>query len=153
MRPETTPIGLHLTRTSRLIARTFDDALVAAGGSLPVWLALLNLKIHHGANQRELAQAVGVTQATLTHHLAAMERDGLIIRSREPTNRRNHVIQLTAQGEAKFKALAAAARNFDEQLRANVSITDLETLRTLLDRLSANVRPGTDKTPTAPLEV
>lgn len=144
MRPDVTPIGLHLNRTSRVVARAFDDALVAAGGSLPVWLALLNLTIRRDANQRELAAAVGVTQATLTHHLGAMERDGLIVRSREPSNRRNHVIQLTAEGEAKFKTLAAVAREFDAQLRANMTAAELETLRSLLDRLSANVAPRAD---------
>jgi MarR family transcriptional regulator for hemolysin len=142
MRPEVTPIGLHLTSTSRLVARAFDDALAEAGGSLPVWLVLLHLTINRDANQRRLAQAVGVTQATLTHHLGSMEKAGLIARSRDPSNRRNHVIKLTSQGEAKFLTLAAAARDFDARLRGNMSAADLETLRTLLDRLSAGFRPS-----------
>jgi MarR family transcriptional regulator for hemolysin len=135
MRPEATPIGLLLTRTSRLVGRAFDDALAEAGGSLPVWLVLLNLKTNREVNQRQLAQAVGVTEATLTHHLGSMERNGLITRNRDPTNRRNHVIELTAEGEAEFKTLAAAAHSFDARLRANFSGAELETLRTLLDRL------------------
>lgn len=139
MRPDVTPIGLQLTTTARLVTRAFGDALGEAGGSLPVWLALLNLKIHDDANQRQLAEAVGVTQATLTHHLGAMEEDGLITRSRDPSNRRNHVIKLTPQGEAKFLTLAVAARDFDARLRANMRPAELETLRTLLDRLSSNV--------------
>jgi MarR family transcriptional regulator for hemolysin len=142
MRPEATPVGLHLTRTSRLVGRAFDDALAEAGGSLPVWLALLNLKIKGDANQRQLAQAVGVTEATLTHHLGAMEKDGLITRTRDPASRRNHVIELTPQGEVAFVTLAAAARSFDRRLRANFSTAELDLLRTLLDRLEVNVRPG-----------
>ena len=47
------------------MSRAFDEALVAAGGSLPVWLVLLNLKIRPRANQRELAAAVGIREATL----------------------------------------------------------------------------------------
>jgi MarR family transcriptional regulator for hemolysin len=144
VRPEQTPIGLHLTRISRLVSRAFDDALAEAGGSLPVWLVLLHLKINRGANQRQLAQAVGVTEATLTHHLGAMERDSLITRDRNPANRRNHVIELTPRGEAKFGTLAAAARDFDVRLRRNFSAADLETLRALLDRLRASVGPGVD---------
>ena len=109
MRPEDTPIGLYLTRTARLVSRAFDDALAEAGGSLPVWLVLLNLKIQQDANQRQLAEAVGVSEATLTHHLNAMEKDGLLARRRDPSNRRNHIIELTAPGEAAFTRLAAAA--------------------------------------------
>ena len=139
MRPEQTPIGLQLTRTARLVARAFDDALADASGSLPVWLVLLNLRIRKDANQRQLAEAIGVSEATLTHHLNAMERDGLLARRRDPTNRRNHIIELTAPGEAAFSRLAATARAFDEQLHADLEPADITTLRTLLDQLSRNV--------------
>jgi MarR family transcriptional regulator for hemolysin len=139
MRPEQTPIGLQLARAARLVGRGFDDVLADAGGSLPVWLVLLNLKIQQNANQRQLAEAVGVAEATLTHHLNAMERDGLLARRRDPTNRRNHIITLTAPGEAAFTRLAAAAGAFDEQLRADLEPADITTLRALLDQLCRNV--------------
>jgi MarR family transcriptional regulator, transcriptional regulator for hemolysin len=138
VRPEQTPIGLQLARTARLVSRAFDDALADAGGSLPVWLVLLNLKIQQDANQRQLAEAVGVSEATLTHHLNAMETDGLLARYRDPTNRRNHIIKLTAPGETAFTRLAATARAFDEQLRADLEPADITTLRTLLDQLCSN---------------
>ncbi len=61
LRPELIPIGLQLNRTARVVGRAFDDALTEAGGSLPVWLVLLNLTIRTVASQRELARAVGVS--------------------------------------------------------------------------------------------
>lgn len=139
MRPEETPIGLQLAWTARLVGRAFDDALAEAGGSLPVWLVLLNLKIHRDANQRQLAEAVGVSEATLTHHLNAMENDGLLARRRDPTNRRNHIIELTTPGKAAFTRLAAAAHAFDEQLHADLSPADTAALRTLLERLTQSI--------------
>src|ERR1700678_3285643 len=71
------PIGLRLAQVARVVERAFDEALGEAGGTLPVWLILLNLKIRKPANQRELAEAVGVREATLTHHLNAMEARGV----------------------------------------------------------------------------
>jgi MarR family transcriptional regulator for hemolysin len=139
VRPKRTPIGLHLTRTARLASRAFDDALADAGGSLPVWLVLLNVKIQQDANQRQLAEAIGVSEATLTHHLNAMEKDGLLARRRDPSNRRNHIIELTAPGEAAFTPLAAAALAFDQQLLTNLEPADITTLRALLDQLCRNV--------------
>ena len=53
-----------------------------------MWLVLLNLKTRRLANQRELAEAVGIREATLTHHLNAMEAGGLITRRRDTANRR-----------------------------------------------------------------
>jgi MarR family transcriptional regulator for hemolysin len=133
------PIGLHLASAARIVRRAFDEALAEAGGSLPVWLVLLNLKIRPPANQRELAEAVGVREATLTHHLNAMDAEGLITRRRDTANRRIHVVELTDVGEETFLRLRATATSFDQRLRAGITEKEVATLAGLLDRLVQNV--------------
>lgn len=138
-RPDTEPIGLLLTRTSKVVSRAFDEALTEAGGSLPTWLVLVSLKGQaHGA-QRELAEAVGIEGPTLTHHLNRMEADGLVIRRRDPANRRVHRVELTGDGEARFHRLLQTVAAFDARLRAGFSERELTALRGLLDRLQTNV--------------
>jgi MarR family transcriptional regulator for hemolysin len=137
--PAGPPIGLHLTRTARVVSRAFDDALAAAGGSVPVWLVLIALKTQRLANQRRLAESIGIQGATLTHHLNAMEADGLVTRRRDPANRRVHLVEPTQAGEAVFQSLRAAAVAFDRQLRAGLADDDVATLVRLLDRLRNNV--------------
>jgi MarR family transcriptional regulator for hemolysin len=139
------PVGLHLTRVAKAIGRAFDDELAAAGGSQSVWLVLLTLKRTQVASQRELADAVGIQGATLTHHLNAMEADGLLTRRRDPDNRRMHLVELTAEGDALFHRLRKAAGRFDELLRGELSENELARLRRTLDRLAANV--GTAPSP------
>jgi MarR family transcriptional regulator, transcriptional regulator for hemolysin len=139
MRPARTPIGLQLTQASRAVSRAFDDALAAEGGSLPVWLVLLSLKTQNLASQRELAEAVGIREATLTHHLTAMESGGLVSRRREAANRRIQVVELTPAGEDAFERLRGVAVSFDRRLRRDVSGEELATLEDLLGRLAANV--------------
>jgi MarR family transcriptional regulator for hemolysin len=137
-RPELIPIGLQLNRTARVVGRAFDDALTEAGGSLPVWLVLLNLTIRTVASQRELARAVGVSPPTLTHHLNAMEAGGLVARRRDPADRRNHLIELTESGRQAFARLRTAAAAFDAQLRAGFTPEKLDALGDALSRLSGN---------------
>src|SRR5579859_1966371 len=122
------PIGLRLSQAARTVSRAFDEALAQAGGSLPAWLILLNLKIRKPGNQRELAEAVGVREATLTHHLNAMDARGLISRTRDPANRRVHVVELTEAGEAMFARLQQTAVAFDARLRAGLAEADLDRL-------------------------
>lgn len=136
--PASVPVGLHLTRVARVVSRAFDEALVEAGGSLPIWLVLVNLKIDPRANQRELAQAVGVREPTLTQHLNAMERDGLVARRRDPANRRIHIVELTEAGTTLFLALRQAALSFDARLRRGLPRGDLEQLSLVLNRLAHN---------------
>ncbi len=139
MRPTRPPIGFYLTQTARAVSRAFDDTLAEAGGSLPVWLVLLNLKTRRLANQRELAEAVGLREATLTHHLNAMEANGLITRRRDPVNRRIHVVELTGAGEAAFMDMRAAAVSFDRRVRRGITDREIAGLESLLARLAANV--------------
>jgi MarR family transcriptional regulator for hemolysin len=107
-----------------------------------VWLVLLNLKIRPTANQRELAAAVGVREATLTHHLNSMEADGLLTRRRDETNRRVHVVELTEAGEAAFVKLRQAATAFDKRLRRGLGDEEIAELDRVLGTLVANVEPG-----------
>jgi MarR family transcriptional regulator for hemolysin len=140
-RPAHTPLGLHLTRVSRAASRAFDDALAEVGGSLPVWLVLVSLKGGGLASQRELAEAVGVKGATLTHHLNTMESAGLVTRRRDPANRRLHRVEMTPDGDALFYHLRDAAMAFDKRLRTGFSESEVTQLETLLTRLRENVTP------------
>jgi MarR family transcriptional regulator for hemolysin len=143
--PARPPIGLKLARTAKAVSGAFDDALAAAGGSLPIWLILISLKTQRLGNQRELAEAVGIQGATLTHHLNAMESAGLLTRRRHPDNRRIHIVELTASGDAMFHRLRTAAVTFDQRLRAGVTAGEVAVLEQLLDRLHHNVAAGASR--------
>ena len=133
------PIGMELAHTARVVGRAFDERLAAGGGSRPTWLVLLALKQGRTRNQRELAAAIGIRGATLTHHLNGMEAEGLVVRRRDPQNRRVHVLEMTEAGEAMFQRLAVAAREHDARLRAGFGEDELAQLRDLLVRLRRNV--------------
>lgn len=139
--PPRPPVGLQLTRASRLVSRAFDDALSAAGGSLPVWLVLISLKTQQLGSQRQLAGSVGVQEATLSHHLNAMVDQGLLTRERDPANRRVHQVRLTEAGEAVFVQLRSAAFEFDQRLRIGISDSQVATFERLLGRFVDNVAP------------
>jgi MarR family transcriptional regulator for hemolysin len=107
-------------------------------------LVLLNLKANPKGSQRQIAQAMGITEATLTHHLNSMDAEGLLTRRRDPANRRVHLLELTGAGEEAFARLRNAAVSFDRCLRNGIPDKDIEQLRGLLDRLARNVGPELD---------
>ncbi|WP_167441397.1 MarR family winged helix-turn-helix transcriptional regulator [Amycolatopsis vastitatis] len=141
--PVTAPIGVVLARTAKTAGRAFDQALAAAGGSQPIWQILISLKTRPAANQRELADAVGIQGATLTHHLNGMETAGLVTRRRDPGNRRVHLVELTDHGEKLFHRLAEAAIAHDQRMRKGLTETEIAQLAGLLHRLAANVTDTT----------
>jgi MarR family transcriptional regulator, transcriptional regulator for hemolysin len=121
------------------LTRAFERELALVGGSLPTWLILLSLKSGSWRTQRELAEALGIEGPTLTHHLAGLERAGLVTRTRAPDNRRVQRVELTEAGDAAFQRLRRAASSFDQRLRTGLDDSDIQQLRELLARLASNI--------------
>ena len=132
------PIGLDVTKTGRVLARAFDEVLTAAGGSLATWQVLATLSQGDRGMQREIAAAIGIEGATLTHHLNRMETDGLMTRERDPENRRQHRVLVTDAGRVLFGALLEQVIAFDARLRSGLSVGEVATIQSLLARLREN---------------
>jgi MarR family transcriptional regulator for hemolysin len=130
------PIGLQLARAARVVSQAFDRALSEAGGSAATWQVLLLIRSGQFGQQSEMARAMGVTGATLTHHLNALERQGLVRRWREDTNRRVQRAELTADGAALFERLRTVAQAHDRRLRAKLTPGEREQLSALLEKIS-----------------
>jgi MarR family transcriptional regulator, transcriptional regulator for hemolysin len=90
-----------------------------------------------------MADAMGVTTATLTHHLNAAEAEGLVRRWREPHNRRVQRVELTAAGAEMFNRLRRVAMAHDRRLRAHLSEEQERELVELLEVLRRSVEART----------
>jgi MarR family transcriptional regulator for hemolysin len=137
--PVASPIGLRLARTARVVSQAFDRAMAGAGGSAAAWQVLLLVRSQQWGTQAALAEAMGITGATLTHHLRALEEQGLVRRWRDDSNRRVQRTALTPAGEELFERLREVAIRHDERLRAQLSEAEAAQLAQLLDRLQAGV--------------
>ena len=137
--PVAPPIGLQLARTARVVTQAFEQAMAEAGGSASAWQVLLLVRTGQWETQAGLAEAMGITAATLTHHLGALEARGLVRRWREESNRRVQRVELTEEGEATFARLRTVAVKHDARLRSILSGEEAALLSGLLDRLRAEV--------------
>ena len=145
--PALPPIGLQLTRTSRVVAQAFERAMAAAGGSVPTWQVLLIVRSGEWSTQSRIAKALGITEATLTHHLNALERQGLVRRWREDANRRVQRVALTDEGEAVFERLREVAIRHDARLRGTLAEDEVTRLAELLAKLEAGLAGSADAGP------
>lgn len=102
----------------------------------------------------ELADAAGVTRATMTGLVDTLERDGLVKREPDPNDRRMMSVRLTARGErfmqdflpGHFKAIAS--------IMATLTETERKTLVRLLTKVqqqAAVLNPKRDTATTAPV--
>src|SRR3954451_11270439 len=129
------PIGLQLTRTARTVSQEFERAMAAAGGSVPAWQVLVLIRSGQWGTQSGLAKAMGVTPATMTHHLSSLEAQGLIRRWRDASNKRVQQVELTDAGIALFDRLREVAVRHDKRLRSRLTAKEAEQLSKLLHKL------------------
>jgi MarR family transcriptional regulator, transcriptional regulator for hemolysin len=138
-RPATPPIGLHLSRTARLATTAFERAMAEAGGSAATFQVLVLVRSGQMGTQARMAEAMGITGATLTHHLNAMEAQGLVRRWREESNRRVQRVELTDDGTTLFDRLRRVATRHDARLRSQLSDAETAQLAALLDKVEAGL--------------
>jgi MarR family transcriptional regulator for hemolysin len=123
----------------KAIREYFEGALAEAGASLATWVVLYGVERGGWDNQRDLARDLRIEGATLTRHLDRMERDGLIVRTRDPDDRRQMRVDLTAEGHEVFRRLKSVAQRTSKRAMTGVSADDRAHLRRILDRVRANV--------------
>src|SRR4051794_18993653 len=138
-RPVSTPIGLRLTRAARAATNAFERTMAEAGGSAAAFQVLVLVRSGEWGTQARMAEAMGITGATLTHHLNALEARGLVRRWREESNRRVQRAELTDEGAVLFHHLRRVAMRHDERLRSQLTDAETTQLAALLDKVEAGL--------------
>jgi DNA-binding MarR family transcriptional regulator len=124
--------GLLLAMVGHAAMRRLRDTHTAHHLT-PRQFRLLALLGDQGATgQSELAAALGADPSILVTMLNPLEDDGLISRERDPSDRRRHVVTLTAAGEAHLVRTAQAQREAEDELFDVLDNEQREQLRGLL---------------------
>jgi DNA-binding MarR family transcriptional regulator len=111
------PLARLLPRAGQVLGRRLRQ-VVAPHGLTPTSLGVLGVLIADGpASHRELAAGLGVSPATLTPVVDALERAGSVIRARDGADRRVVHVSVSPEGRSRFAdATAQVTRAFAEHL-------------------------------------
>lgn len=141
--PMKTP-GHYFSRIARGLARVGDARLRTldfATAQLPVLSALAGRK---RMSQIELARWAKVEQPSMAQLLTRMERDGLVRREPDPSDRRSSMISLTKEAQARLPAAREILRQGNKDAMLGLSAEEVETLLGLLRRVLANIEAMED---------
>jgi len=100
-----TCLCLHVQRAARALARRFDDALRPVGLTNGQFSLMMSLNRPAPPPMKPVAELLAMDQTTLTAALKPLRRQGWVEIIVNPDDRRERLLQLTAEGKA---ALAAA---------------------------------------------
>lgn len=93
------PTGRLVSALARRVERDWD-AHLARWGLTHAGLPVLDMLTRGPRSQRELAEAMGVTEQTMSRVVTGLERRGYVTRRRHPEDRRRHEILVTEDGAA-----------------------------------------------------
>jgi DNA-binding MarR family transcriptional regulator len=106
--------------------------------------ALHELDTDTPLSQRDLARRLNLEKSSVSRLAADLERKGLLVRERDPANRRFYRLRLTERGRAHHADMAVA---FHERFAGLVEGMTVAERRALVTGLTAFVRAMHDRPP------
>ncbi len=134
-----------ITRASLAATACLKRALAAAEAAdvRPTYLVvLMSLWQEDGLKAIELGRRAGLEPSTMTGLLDRMVRDGFVVRSPDPSDRRVHRIRLTERANQVRSAAEAAVENSLDTVLDGVESEDLERMKLVLQTILANTDRG-----------
>ncbi len=95
-----TCLCLHVQRAARALARRFDEALRPVGLTNGQFSLMMSLNRPSPPPMKPVADLLAMDQTTLTAALKPLQRQGWVEILVNPTDRRERLLQLTAEGKA-----------------------------------------------------
>jgi DNA-binding MarR family transcriptional regulator len=130
--------GLLILRLGRASAVRLGSALSALD-MRPHEFAVLNVLAEAGAmSQGRLGEMLRVHSSNLVALIDGLEAEGLLVRGRDPTDRRRHLVELTSAGRRRLEAARGAAEQVEHELLAPLSEPERRRLHAYLSRLAAH---------------
>ncbi len=132
-------LGFIIHDVARMLRWDFDRRAQAYNLTRSQWSVLALLLREDGAQQKRLADIIGVTAITMTGLLDRLEREGWVVRQEDPQDRRAKLVFLTD----KVAPLMGKIKLLTEQVRSSAllgfSAAEQQQLTDLLLRMRVNL--------------
>jgi len=133
-------IGFVVNNTAKSFQRSFDIELRRnVGVTLSQWRVVGALVLQSGLTQKEIADKMGIEGATLVPVIDKMEKDGLLKRKPDSTDRRVNRIYLTSKDDSLWESMTECALKIRKSSTKNISESDIQITLDTLRKISKNL--------------
>ncbi len=133
-------LGYQIGLLGRLYDRHLQDALKSYGVAPGQFAPLVMLFEQDGLTQADLCRRINVEQPTMANTLARMERDGLIKRKADTTDKRRSLVFLTPKAKDVQNKIMEAARSVSGRAMRNLSAAEQDEIFRLFSKLTENLK-------------
>src|SRR3984893_22845 len=145
--PQLLPLLDHFAR----VGRRAYEGVMAPGGLRPRHLVALKLLSEGPQSQQGLADALSLDPSNVVGLLNELEERGLIVRRRDPADRRRHIVELSRLGVKELAAAYDLVSLVEDDVLGALSAGERVTLYRLLQQALNGESPScTADEPLAP---
>jgi DNA-binding MarR family transcriptional regulator len=119
-----------LTRLSRVVYRRAVPELI--GIRIKEFVALVYLRESGKAAQQKLAETMMMDANNCVILLNGLEEEGLIERTRDPQDRRRHIVAITAKGQKALENAERKLETLEDEVLGSLDASERDQLRDLL---------------------
>jgi DNA-binding MarR family transcriptional regulator len=128
-----------LARLGRVAARRLHDRLAKIGLKPPHAAILVMLRDSGPMSQQDLGERLHVDPSNLVNFLNPLEEGGLVVRRRDPADRRRHIVEITEEGSKRVPACDGPIEALENELFAGLSADDRRQLQRILGEIQGTM--------------
>jgi release factor glutamine methyltransferase len=134
-----TSLGYLLKAAASALHSALEAVLKPLGMTITHYACLELLAQRPGLSNSELARGAFVTRQSMNVLLQALERQGLVVRPAQAPVGRVLPTELTARGRRQLKVASAAVRRVEQDMLANLDVSEQDQMRRLLTACIASL--------------
>lgn len=131
--------GYMTNLAARLFVQMMDRTIRPHGVAVAYMPVFFLLHDGQDMTQAELARRMAIEQPTMAATLSRMERDGMIVRRRDPEDGRKTLISLTPEAKGKMEIVVSAVTAVNGVALEGLTESEQQTYLSLLGKIIANL--------------
>ena len=135
------PMGMRMAMVVRQWRAIIDAAITDTGLTQSSWTVLMQLyQLGDNVSISELAQMQGIELPPLMRTLSQLEKQGYLLRSTSPYDKRIRLLTLTAQGRLRLDELNRVIETYQHRVTCTIPEAELASFSATLNQIACNLR-------------
>ena len=135
------PMGMRMAMVVRQWRATIDSAITDTGLTQSSWTVLMQLhQLGENVSVSELAEVQGIELPPLMRTLTQLEKQGYLLRSTSPYDKRIRLLTLTAEGRAILEKLNRVIETYQQRVTETIPEAQLAAFSATLNQIACNLR-------------
>ena len=135
------PMGMRMAMVVRQWRAIIDAAITDTGLTQSSWTVLMQLyQLGDNVSVSELAEVQGIELPPLMRTLTQLEKQGYLLRTTSPYDKRIRLLTLTPEGKAILQRLTQVIETYQHRVTCTIPEAELASFSATLNQLACNLR-------------